>query len=61
MPRLGRGLRQSNFELLEADYNAMLKDAHPHLNRLNAFLGDELNPAAMTAVVDKALYRQRKA
>lgn len=50
-----------NIRLLEADYNEMLKDARPHIERINAFLGGELDTTAMAAAVDQALYRQRKA
>lgn len=52
--------KQPCMELLEVDYNAMLKSAAPHIAAVNAFLGGNLNTAAMTAVVDKNLYRQRK-
>ncbi len=46
-------------ELLEVDYNAMLKNSAPHIAAINSFLGGRLNVAAMSAVVDKTLYRQR--
>lgn len=52
--------KQSCMQLLEVDYNAMLKNAVPHIAAVNAFLGGNLDTAAMTAVVDKNLYRQRK-
>lgn len=52
--------KQPCMQLLEVDYNATLKNAAPHIAALNAFLGGNLNVAAMTAVVDKNLYRQRK-
>lgn len=52
--------KQPTMQLLEVDYNATLKNSAPHIAALNAFLGGNLNVAAMTAVVDKDLYRQRK-
>ncbi|MBN2561205.1 MAG: sulfotransferase family protein [Phycisphaerae bacterium] len=51
---------QDNFDWIEADYNAILKGAGPHIDKVNEFLGGDLNTVAMAAVVDKALYRQRK-
>ncbi|GMU33810.1 MAG: sulfotransferase family protein [Planctomycetia bacterium] len=52
--------QQPCFQLLEVDYNAMLKNSIPHVAAINAFLGGKLDTAAMSAVVDKNLYRQRK-
>lgn len=52
--------KQPCMQLLEVDYNATLKNAAPHIAAINAFLGGNLDVAAMTAVVDKNLYRQRK-
>lgn len=51
---------QENFDCIEADYNEILKDARPHIDRVNRFLGGDLDTEAMAAVVDKALYRQRR-
>ncbi|MBC8506343.1 MAG: sulfotransferase domain-containing protein [Chloroflexi bacterium] len=52
--------KQSNLRYLEVDYNAMLEDPLPQVEQINRFLGGELDEAAMTAVVDPELYRQRK-
>ena len=52
--------KQSNLSYIEVDYNAMLKDPHPQVEKINRFLGGELNAAAMAAIVDPELYRQRK-
>lgn len=52
--------QQPCIQLLEVDYNAMLKNSIPHIAAINAFLGGKLDTAAMSAVVDKNLYRQRK-
>ncbi len=51
---------QDNFDVIEAAYNDILADAGPHIKRINEFLGGDLNTDAMAAVVDRALYRQRK-
>ena len=37
----------------------MIEDAGPFVERINAFLGGQLDPEAMRAVVDRNLYRQR--
>ncbi|MBL6983554.1 MAG: sulfotransferase domain-containing protein [Anaerolineales bacterium] len=52
--------KQSNLRYLEVDYNAMLEDPLPQVEQIKRFLGGELDEAAMTAVVDPELYRQRK-
>ncbi len=51
--------RQPNFEMLDLDYNAMLQDPEPWAERVNAFLGGQLNVRAMVEVVDPTLYRNR--
>lgn len=47
-------------ELIEVDYNALLTGETESIGRINALLGGDLNTAAMAAVIDKSLYRQRK-
>lgn len=47
------------FALHVCDYNALLSDAAPHVAALDAFLGGGLDVAAMTRVVEPALYRNR--
>lgn len=48
-------------ELIEIDYNAMLKgERDDSIQRINTFLGGALNVDAMAAVIDESLYRQRK-
>jgi hypothetical protein len=37
----------------------MVKDAAPAVEQVVAFLGGDLDAPAMTAVVDRNLYRQR--
>ena len=51
---------QPNLQYIDVDYNAMLADPAPHVKRINQFLGGGLDEAAMMAVVDPKLYRQRK-
>ncbi|HVP13199.1 MAG TPA: sulfotransferase domain-containing protein [Phycisphaerae bacterium] len=53
--------KQKSIECLCVDYNRMLQGgAQEQIGQINAFLGGDLNTAAMSAVVDKTLYRQRK-
>lgn len=51
---------QSNFKILEVNYNDMLADPQRHLKDANAFLDSVLDTQAMSAVIDPALYRNRK-
>jgi len=52
--------QQPNFEILYVTYNDVLKDPAPSVQAVNAFLGGDLNTDAMLAVVDPALYRNRR-
>jgi hypothetical protein len=51
---------QPNLLYLDIDYNAMLENPAPYIRQINQFLGGSLDESAMAAVVDPALYRQRK-
>ncbi len=51
---------QPNLLYLDIDYNAMLADPVPYVRQINQFLGGHLDEAAMVAIVDPSLYRQRK-
>ncbi|MFL6274938.1 MAG: sulfotransferase [Blastocatellia bacterium] len=51
--------RQANIEVIYVDYNQMLEAPAPPIAAINEFLGGQLNTAAMTAVVDRTLHRQR--
>lgn len=51
---------QPNFGLLYVDYNEVIRDPGPAVARLNEFLGGALDTAAMRAVVEPELYRQRR-
>jgi hypothetical protein len=50
---------QPNFEVLWVDYNALIEDPAPAVEAIGAFLGGGLDHAAMRAVIDPDLYRQR--
>lgn len=47
-------------DLVPIDYNGLLNDPGAELERLVSFLGGDLDLEAMAAVIDPALYRQRK-
>jgi hypothetical protein len=51
--------QQSNIEYIDVSYNETLADPTPTIERLRAFLGDDLDSAAMARVVDPSLYRNR--
>jgi hypothetical protein len=51
---------QPNFRYLDVSYNEMLAEPEPRVAALNDFLGGGLDTAAMLAVVDPQLYRQRR-
>ncbi len=57
---LGMMGARDDAELLEVDYNAMLREPRRDIDRLNEFLGGGLDTVAMRGVIDKSLYRQRK-
>lgn len=51
--------RQANFSLLRVSYNHVLAAPRDEAARVNRFLGGDLDVAAMAAVVEPSLYRQR--
>ncbi|HKQ09381.1 MAG TPA: sulfotransferase [Blastocatellia bacterium] len=51
--------RQANIEVIYVNYNQMLEAPAQPITAINDFLGGQLNTAAMTAVVDRTLHRQR--
>lgn len=51
---------QPHLKYLDVDYNAMLADPEPYVDRITAFLGLDLDTQAMLAIIDPNLYRQRK-
>jgi len=48
-----------NFELIEVHYRATIEDAPGTASKVSAFLGGQLDEAAMRAAVDGSLYRNR--
>lgn len=50
---------QSNFHLMEVDYNEMLENPANQVGQINAFLGSGLDVKSMCGVVEPALYRNR--
>lgn len=55
-----RWLRTSAaFSCLAVDYNELVANPRPHAERVSAFLGGALDVAAMCAVVDPTLWRNR--
>jgi hypothetical protein len=51
---------QRNLAVLSVDYNELLKKPLEKIAEIKKFLGNGVNDAAMMAVVDNSLYRQRK-
>jgi len=52
--------QQPNVARLDVNYNEMLKNPQPFIDRINAFLGNQLDRQRMATVVDPSLHRQRK-
>ena len=51
--------RHPHVTRLDVDHRALLTDPEPQLDRVASFLGADVDRAAMSGVVDPALYRQR--
>ncbi len=51
---------QPNVDVLYVNYNEVLADPVEHAERVNRFLGGDLNIEAMVEVVDPDLYRNRQ-
>ncbi len=52
--------QQPNMSTLYISYNQTLRDPEPDLNRINQFLGGNLDLKPMLQVVDQNLYRERR-
>ena len=52
--------QQPNMRTLFVSYNQVILDPEPELNRINQFLGVNLDIKPMLQVVDKNLYRERR-
>ncbi len=57
---LAKVANMSGAKLIKIDYNAILTGEVDAVPQINEFLGGDLNTDAMSAIVDKSLYRQRK-
>ena len=53
-------VRQPNVEVLHVNYNRMVADPTESLQKVNVFLGGDMDVDVMAGVVDKELYRERK-
>ena len=53
--------QQSNLKVLDVDYNDLMQNPDPYPERIQQFLGIEMETKEMSGAVDPALYRQRKA
>ena len=51
--------RQRRFRFMQVSYNELMADPGPQIARVRAFLGRDLDEAAMLACVDAGLYRNR--
>jgi hypothetical protein len=51
---------QSNFRVLYVHYSDILADPRPQIERINDFLGGQLNTDGMLTAVDPNLYRNRQ-
>jgi len=52
-------VRQPNIEMLYVNYNTMVADPMESLQKVNEFLGGNMDVKVMAGVVDKELYRER--
>lgn len=51
--------QQSNFSLIDVQYNDLLDEPGPVISRVAEFLSGSVDPQRMATVVDKSLYRNR--
>ena len=50
---------QPNVQVLYVSYNELMADPTREIERINQFLGNELDAKKMASVIDRTLYRQR--
>ena len=61
LERVRRWLAErSNFDVIYISYNDMMIESVPLVGKINSFLGNRLDTAKMSAVIDASLYRQRR-
>lgn len=51
--------QQANMEVLDVNYNEVLKNPQEYIPQINSFLNNQLDEQKMGTVVDRSLYRQR--
>ena len=49
----------ANVEMLRISYRDMVENCGPEIDKITAFLGQELDKEQMASIVDKKLYRER--
>lgn len=52
--------KQPNTEVFSVNYNAMVASPGEHVDKINKFLGEDMDLKAMAAVVDRQLYREKR-
>jgi hypothetical protein len=52
--------KQPHIRVLRVNYNDLLADPEPQVERVNAFLGGRMDTVQMARSVDPSLYRNRK-
>lgn len=53
------GQKQKNLRYINIDYNELMNDPLPQINKINKFLGENLDTQAMNNQIDPSLYRNR--
>lgn len=53
------GQKQKNLRYINIDYNELMNDPLPQINKINKFLGESLDTRAMNEQIDPGLYRNR--
>ena len=51
--------KQKHFHFVDVSYNQLLTSPEEEIEKVNQFLGGALDTAAMLAMIDPKLYRQR--
>lgn len=51
--------KQDNVEVLYVNYNQIIEDPQENAEKINQFLGNQLDEKAMVSVIDPSLYRNR--
>jgi hypothetical protein len=60
LDQVNRWIREHpNVKRIDVNYNLLIHDPLPEIDRVNDFLGNRLDASLMTRVIDASLYRQR--